>query len=103
MDPVSGISGGGPYLPASPELLRQRPHQLYRWQYSNWFLMKVNISDKSSSEKFYVNTINYTSQASGRAFTQFTTPYTGNYIVIFMTSLWIAGTFGKPLKFHVYP
>ena len=65
--------------------------------------MKVNISDKSSGTTYYVNTINYTSQAAGQQFTQFTTPYEGNYIVIFMTSLWIAGQFGKPLKFHVYP
>ena len=55
------------------------------------------------SLKYYVNTINYTAQAAGQQFTQFTTPYSGNYIVLFMTSLWIKGRTGYPVQFHVYP
>ena len=50
-----------------------------------------------------MNTINYTAQAAGKQFTQFTTPYTSNYIVIFMTSLWVRGSFGTGLHFHVTP
>ena len=39
----------------------------------------------------------------GSAFTQFTEPYSSNYVVIFMTSLWVKGTFGTEIQFHVYP
>lgn len=51
---------------------------------------------------WFSETINYTSQAGGRSFTKFTEPLSSNNIVIYITSLWIAGTFGKPLEFHVY-
>ena len=61
----------------------------------------MNISSKASDWKYYVNEINYTAQAAGQRFTKFTAPYSGNYVVIFMTSLWIAGSFGTPIKFHV--
>ena len=52
---------------------------------------------------YYVNEINYTSQAAGQQFTQFTNPLSGNYIVIFMTSLWIRATTGYPVQFHITP
>ena len=52
---------------------------------------------------YYTNTINYTAQAQGMAFTKFTQPLSRNYIVIFMTSLWIQGTFGTHVKYHIYP
>jgi hypothetical protein len=61
----------------------------------------VNISSKSSSLTFYTNYIDYTVQAHGLRFSNFTDPLGSNYVVIFMTSLWIAGTFGKPVQFHV--
>ena len=51
---------------------------------------------------YYTNYINYTSQANGMTFTKFTQPYSRNYVVIFMTSLWIRSS-GTPLQLHVYP
>ena len=62
----------------------------------------MNISSKSSSLKFYTNYINYTAQAQGMMFTKFTQPYARNYLVIFMTSLWIMSS-GTPVQLHVYP
>ena len=53
--------------------------------------------------RYYSNTINYTAQAAGNDFTQFTTPYSSNYIVIFMTSLWIRAYSTRPVQFHIYP
>ena len=56
-----------------------------------------------STLRYYSNTINYTAQAAGSSFTQFTTPYSSNYIVIFMTSLWIRAYSSMPVQFHIYP
>ena len=54
---------------------------------------------------FYTNYINYTAQSNafGYLHNSFTAPLTSNYIVIFMTSLWIRGSSGSPLQFHIYP
>ena len=64
--------------------------------------MKVNITTKQTFLTYYTNYINYTAQAAGNTFTTFQTPYSGNYIVIFMTSLWIRAS-GTPLEFKIYP
>ena len=52
---------------------------------------------------YYTNTINYTAQTAGSQFRTFTEPLSSNYIVIFMTSLWIRGKTGYPVEFHIYP
>ena len=64
----------------------------------------MNISSKNLATTFYTNYINYTEQASGKKFRYFSAPYTtGDNIVIFMTSLWVKGTFGYPLQFNIVP
>jgi hypothetical protein len=69
--------------------------------------MQLNISTKSSKLEYFTEYINYTQQAEGRMFTKFTTPLTGNSIVLYMTSFWVRATFKSgsttyPIKFHVY-
>ena len=66
-------------------------------------ITKANITSQVSTMRYYSNTINYTAQAAGNDFTQFTTPYSSNYIVIFMTSLWIRAYSSRPVQFHIYP
>ena len=53
--------------------------------------------------RYYSNTIDYTQQAHGKQFAHFTAPYASNYIVLFITSLWIRGRTGYPVQFHIYP
>jgi hypothetical protein len=48
-----------------------------------------------------VEYVNYTQQAFDRNFKTFTAPLASNKIVLFMTSLWIRGTFGLPIEFHI--
>lgn len=63
--------------------------------YSNGNLS--NISTASMSVKYYVNTVNYATQAGtiGSAYTQFSLPLINNKILLFMTSLYVAGTMDK--------
>ena len=65
-------------------------------------MTQVNITAQVTPLTFYTNYINYTQQAQGLTFTSFTQPLANNYIVIFMTSLWIRSS-GAPLQLHVYP
>ena len=63
----------------------------------------MNISVRSHSLQYYTNYINYTAETAGRSFTTFTTPYSSNYIVLYITSLWIKGNSAYPVQFHIYP
>lgn len=56
----------------------------------------VNITIKTTNFTSYSNILNFTSQsiASGLNFTSFQTPFNRNKIILFTTSLFIAGTFG---------
>jgi hypothetical protein len=67
----------------------------------------VNITIQQSKLTYYTNYINYTDQAKGLLHSKFTTPYSSNNIVLYMTSFWVRGTFGTapnycPVKFHIY-
>ena len=66
----------------------------------------VNITSKSSSLQYFTEYINYSEQASSRAYKTFTEPLSSNYIVLYMTSLWIAASFQSgstryPIQFHI--
>ena len=62
----------------------------------------MNITSKSTTKtNYYVNVINYTAQSNGMAFRKFTNPLSSNYLVLYMTSLWILGSFGWQVEFHV--
>ena len=54
----------------------------------------VNITYMQPKLAYYTNYINYTEQAEGLLYTKFTKPYSSNYIVLYMTSFWVRGTFG---------
>jgi hypothetical protein len=67
----------------------------------------VNISVMQTDLTYYANYINYTDQAAGLAHNTFTTPYSSNSIVLFITSFWVRALFGSPpgynpVKFHIY-
>ena len=72
--PISGLSSSGSDFPPPPQLLRQHPHRPgWPQRHSTPPLIKVNITTKNTgSVTYYTNTINYTNQAMGSAFTQFT-------------------------------
>ena len=87
------------------------PHHLNSFDnvplnYSNGDI--VNITSKSTSKvNYYTNYINYTAQADGRTFRYFTDPLTSNHIVLYISALWIRGTFKSgsnyyPVEFHIY-
>ena len=65
--------------------------------------MQVNISTRSTRLKYFTEYIDYTQQATGRPFNTFASPLSSNIIVLFMTSLWIQGTYGQPVRFHITP
>ena len=94
MDPSSGLHRSGSNFSSPRELIRQRANKYIFGGYRKIVLKWVNISSKQSYLTYYVNTINYTQQAAGMQFTEFTEPYSSNYVVIYMTSLWIRGSFG---------
>ena len=102
MDPIRGLHRSRPDFPAPLKLLRQRPHKLHRGKYRNLVATQVNITSQVVPLTYYTNYINYTKQAAGLTFTSFSQPLSSNYIVIFMTSLWIRSS-GTPLQIHVYP
>lgn len=71
------------------------PHHLNSFDnvpvnYNNGAL--TNITVASASVKNYKNTINYTLQATGSTYTQFSSPLTNNKILLFMTSLFHSGS-----------
>lgn len=52
----------------------------------------------------FTETINYNIQAAGRLFDKFDDTNYANYkIVLFITSLWIRGDYGIPVRIHVTP
>lgn len=52
----------------------------------------TNITVKSYSQTSYSNIINYTQQASGKRYKTFQTPLSRNKILLYMTSLFSAGS-----------
>lgn len=70
----------------------------------------VNISNgNDGSTKIYTNLIDYTVQASGLVHNTFKAPYNRNKVLLFMTSMFIAGRNEnsnpppyRPINFHVY-
>jgi hypothetical protein len=52
---------------------------------------------------YFSEIIDYSQQASGRLFNNFTLPLASNKIVLFITSLWIRGTSGNVVQVHIYP
>ena len=53
------------------------------------YYFKVNYTTASTSIQYFSNTINYTQQASGRKYTKFTYPLSGNKILFYVCSLYI--------------
>ena len=54
----------------------------------------------------FTETIDYTTQTTGRMFTKFTGALSNYKIVLLISSLWIKGTWGSvlnPVQIHIYP
>ena len=79
-----------PYIAVDPSF----PHHLNSFDnvpvnYSDGDI--VNISVQSMQVQTYTNVINYTKQAGNRTFNEFSEPLENSKILLFMTTLFMAG------------
>ena len=71
----------------------------------------TNLTTRDPFPKYYFNIINYTSQAVGQRYTNFSSPLSNNKILLFLTTFYVTGvneatgapiSAYNPLDFRVY-
>lgn len=73
------------------------PHYLNSYDnvpvnYSAGPLVNISVKGTTTSPSFYTNTINFTKQSAGRQYRYFSSPFSSNKILLFMTSFFHSGT-----------
>lgn len=85
------------------------PHNLNSFDnvpvnYSAGPLANISVKGTTSSPSIYTNTINFTKQSTGLQYRYFSTPFSSNKILLFMTSFFHSGsneaniTINNPIK-----